>query len=379
MLTHTYPIVILYENEEKEKGDLPFSAKNCKDRQICGKIFGRFLLLRGQKKDKRDIDMKYGKFRFPNPAVCDIFYRKGATRVFPDILEIFKEWRLMDGTVDSSALETVDTSALERFLKMSWGQLTVEKAISAVVLLVVCVAVIRLLASLLAKVLERTGMDQRVRRMVLRLVRTVLYIITGLMVAASLGIDVTSLIAMVSVFGLAVSLAVQDVLSNVAGGMVILFSKPFTLGDYISAGDGEGTVEAISLTHTKLNTFDGLQIMLPNSQMAAGKIVNFTVLGKRRVAHTVSASYEDSTEAVFAACRKAIAHTPYVLADPAPQVVLTKYGESAIEYSVRFWAPTDHYWDAYFACLEEIRRSFEADGVTMTYNHLNVHIVEDGK
>lgn len=273
-------------------------------------------------------------------------------------------------------MPTVDTTAVESILKKSWGDLTLEKAIFSLVLLAVCVAVIRLLMALLTRMLRRTGKDERIQRLVLRLVKTVLYILTALMVAGSLGVDVTSLIALVSVFGLAVSLAVQDVLSNVAGGMVILLAKPFALGDYIAAGDGEGTVEEIGLTHTKLNTYDGLQIMLPNSQMAAGKIVNYTAVGRRRAVHTVSASYDDSTEKVLAACRKAVQRTPYALEDPAPQVVLTKYGESAIEYQIRFWAPTANYWDAYFACLEEVRRCFEEDGVTMTYNHLNVHLVD---
>ena len=273
----------------------------------------------------------------------------------------------------------MDTSQLENILKKSWGKLTVENAISSLLLLAVCLVVVKVIMALLGKVLGRTSMDERMRRLVMRLIRTLLYIVTVLMVAASLGVDVTSLVALVSVFGLAVSLAVQDALSNVASGMVILFSKPFSLGDYVAAGGGEGTVEEIGLTHTKINTYDGLRIMLPNSEIAAGKIVNYTVLGKRRVTHSISASYDDKPEAVMAACRRAIGRTPGVLEDPAPQVVLSQYGESAIEYQLRFWAPADSYWDVYFASLEQVGRCFAEDGVTMTYNHLNVHIVEADK
>ncbi len=268
---------------------------------------------------------------------------------------------------------------VEQVLQKSWGTMTVEKALSSVVLLLVCLVVVRIIMALSGKVLGRTGMDQRVRKLVLRLVKTVLYIVTILIVAGSLGIDVTSLIALVSVFGLAVSLAVQDVLSNVAGGMVVLFAKPFALGDFVSIGDSDGTVEEIGLTHTKLTTPDGLRIMLPNSQISAGKIVNYTVLGRRRVVHNITASYDDSTEAVLGALRKAAARTPNVLEDPAPQVVLTKYGESSIEYSIRLWTPAECYWDTYFYCLEQVRRCFEEDGVTMTYDHLNVHIVDAPK
>ena len=118
--------------------------------------------------------------------------------------------------------------------------------------------------------------------------------------------------------------------------------------------------------------------MLPNSKLVAGQITNYTVRGVRRADHAVTASYDDEPEAVRAACLKALARTPDILPDPAPQVVLTAYGESSIEYHVRFWAKTEDYWDAHFRSLEEIRRAFAEDGVTMTYNHLNVHIVEKG-
>ena len=171
------------------------------------------------------------------------------------------------------------------------------------------------------------------------------------------------------------SLAVQDTLSNVAGGMVLLFSKPFSLGDYVATDDGEGEVSEITMTHTKLDTFAGQRVMLPNSKLVAGKIVNYTVRGMRRADLTVCASYGDSPEKVRAACLKAVARREDVLPDPAPQVVLTAYGESAIEYHVRFWAKTEDFWDANNAVLEDLRRAFAEEGVTMTYNHLNVHLV----
>ena len=275
--------------------------------------------------------------------------------------------------------ELTDTAAAIDWLKAGWGKLTVENVLSALALLLACLAVTRLVLGLAGKLLGRSSMDQRVRRYVLKGLKALLYVLTVLIVAGSLGVDVTSLIAVVSVFGLAVSLAVQDVLGNVAGGMVLLFSKPFTLGDYISTGDGDGTVAEIGLTHTKLDTPGGQRVMLPNSKLVAGQIVNYTVLGVRRADHAITASYQDEPETVRRACLRAVERTPNVLPDPAPQVVLTAYGESSIEYHVRFWAKTDDYWDAHFRSLEEIRKAFAEDGVSMTYSHLNVHIVESKK
>lgn len=282
-------------------------------------------------------------------------------------------------TSASALLENVtagDASSLEGWLQAGWGKLTVGRILSALLLLLVCLAVVKLLLNVTGKLLGRSAMDERVRRYVLKGLKVLLYVLTALIVAGSLDIDVTSLIAVISVFGLAVSLAVQDVLGNVAGGMVLLFSKPFTLGDYVSTADGEGEVAEIGLTHTKLDTPSGQRVMLPNSKLTAGRIVNYTVRGVRRADHAVAASYDDEPEAVRAACLKALSRTPNILPDPAPQVVLTAYGESAIEYHVRFWAKTEDYWDVHFKSLEEIRKAFAEDGVTMTYNHLNVHIVE---
>lgn len=274
-------------------------------------------------------------------------------------------------------METITNELLTgSWLKASWGSLTVQRALSALLLGLVCLATGRLTLGVVAKLLDRSAMDQRVRLYVRKGLRTLLIVLTALIVAGSLGVDVTSLIAVVSVFGLAVSLAVQDVLGNVAGGMVLLFTKPFILGDYIAAGEGEGTVAEITLTHTKLDTPSGQRVMLPNSKLTAGQIVNYSVRGVRRADHTVTASYDDGTEAVRSACLKALERTPNILPDPAPQVVLTGFGESSVEYHVRFWAKTEDYWDAHFRSLEEIRRAFAEDGVTMTYNHLNVHIVE---
>lgn len=272
---------------------------------------------------------------------------------------------------------SIDTSAIEEAMQKSWGKMTLEQLLTSLIILVVCLIVVKLVMTLLRRITAKSKVDERVRRYILGGIKALLYVVTILIVAQSLGIPVTSLIALVSVFGLAVSLAIQDVLSNVAGGMVILFSKPFSIGDYVETTDGEGTVVEISLTHTKLDTYGGQRVMLPNKAVVAGKVINYSARGIRRVDHTITASYDDSTEAVRAACLRAVSRTPYVLADPAPAAVLTAYKDSSVEYHVRFWADIDHFWDAYSFSLEEIRNCFAEDGITMTYNHLNVHIVEN--
>lgn len=257
-----------------------------------------------------------------------------------------------------------------------WEKLSAGRILYTLILLLVCLLLIRLLMAMVKKITSRAKLDPRIARYTEKGVKMMLYLVMVLIVAGSLGIDVTSLVALVSVFGLAVSLAVQDTLSNIAGGLVVLFAKPFALGDYVATDDGEGTVEEMGLTHTKLDTFSGQRLMLPNSKLSAGKIVNYTVLGVRRADHGIGVSYSCDPDKVKAACLAAVARTPNVLDDPAPQAVMTAYGDSGIEYHVRFWAKTDDFWDANFRSLEEIYRVFAQEGIEITYNHLNVHIVD---
>ena len=253
---------------------------------------------------------------------------------------------------------------------------TLEKLLTALVILLVCLVIIHLLNRLLVKILRHPRFDPRIQRYILSGSKILLYILTVLIVADSLGLPVASLLALFSVLGLAISLAVQDVLKNIASGLVLIFSKPFQIGDYIETSLGNGTVAAIDLTYTHLDTVGGQRLLIPNSQVSTSKITNFTQSGKRRMDHTVTASYDDAIPAVKAACMEAVAMTPDILDDPAPEVVVTNYGESAIEYHVRCWSSVATFWPANNALLENIKAAFDRHGITMTYNHLNVHIME---
>ena len=173
------------------------------------------------------------------------------------------------------------------------------------------------------------------------------------------------------------TLAKFSILGNVAGGLVILSAHPFSIGDYVEVGGVAGTVHEISLNHTKLVTPDGHLVMLPNKELASSQMTNYTVLGRRRVVQRVTASYDAPTETVKAACRCALEQTENLLEDPAPTVYLTAYKESSIEYTVYCWATPENWWGAYLALGEHLRDAFREYGVEMTYNHLNVHIIEN--
>ncbi len=256
------------------------------------------------------------------------------------------------------------------------GAVTLEGIISAVVTLLICLVALKVIMSFFRKLLSRPHIDERVRRYSLAGIRIVLWILLVLIVADQLGIPVTSLVALLSVFSLAVSLAVQSVLSNIAGGIVIMLNKPFKEGDYIETSSGSGEVRDITLNYTYLETFDGQRVVVPNSSLSTDRIVNYTALGKRRVVIKVTASYDAPTETVRQACFAAIGRTQRLLDDPAPEVWLSNYGESSIEYTVRVWCKPADYGDVLFPLTAQLRETFAEAGVEMTYNHLNVHIVE---
>ena len=259
---------------------------------------------------------------------------------------------------------------------LSFGNLTWESALGALLTLLLCLVAKRLVMTLLRKLLDRPTVDERVRRYTLSGIRALLWVVIVLILADSLGIPVTSLVALLSVFSLAVSLAVQSVLANIAGGIVILLNKPFKEGDHIETSSGAGTVQDITLNYTYLTTFDGQRVVVPNSTISADRVINYTALGRRRAVIKVTASYDAPTETVRQACFRAMERCDRILDDPAPSVVLSNYLDSSIEYTIRVWCKPEDYGDVYFSLLSALRETFAQAGVEMTYNHLNVHLVD---
>ena len=266
---------------------------------------------------------------------------------------------------------------LSKIMQTTLGGYSLGHILSAILTLLICLVAVRLLLKLAKRLLDRSKrMNDRLRQIILTAVKVALYILTGIITAGALGLNTSSLTALVSVLTLGVTLAAEDILGNVAGGLVILSSHPFNIGDEIEVSGTTGIVREITLNHTKIETFDGQFVMQPNKELSSSRVINYTAMGRRRVVRKITASYDAPTEQVKAACLEAVAATPNVLPSPAPAVYLTDYGSSAIEYSVRCWTETKDYWGAYFALNENLRDAFAAHNVEMTYDHLNVHISE---
>ena len=236
--------------------------------------------------------------------------------------------------------------------------------------------VIRVLMRMVDRLLDRSRSLSAIKVYIRSTVRIFLWFLLVLMLAGTLGIETTSIIAMLSVVGLAVSLALQNTLANLAGGLVLLVAKPFAVGDYVEADGVSGTIAAVDLAYTTFITPDNKEIFVPNSQLSAAKIINYNTLGRRRMDLKLTASYDAPTAQVRSAIQEVLEAVPGILSDPAPAVYVSEYQSSSIEYLARLWTAASDYWDVYYALLEGVRESFERHGVEMTYDHLNVHIVE---
>ena len=243
----------------------------------------------------------------------------------------------------------------------------------AVAVLVVGILAIRIVMKVLNAALEKSKLEKAAYSLITSLVKTALYILLGLITASALDIDVSSVIALASVLTLALSLALQNMVSNIIGGFTILYTHPFHSGDYVEIAGQAGMVQEINMTYTKLSTPDNKVISIPNSAVVAAQIVNYSAAETRRVEVVVSASYESPTQKVLDALVLA-GTVDKALLDPAPMAVITAYGDSAISYSLRIWTKNADYWDVYFEVNKRVKDIFDEQGIAMTYPHLNVHL-----
>lgn len=247
-----------------------------------------------------------------------------------------------------------------------------DNLIGAVLILVVGVLAVRVVMKLMTAALEKSHLEKAAHSLILSLARAAMYILLFLMVASQMGVDVSGIVALASVLTLALSLALQNMVSNLIGGFVILYTHPFRSGDYVEIAGQAGTVKEISMTYTVLATFDNRIISIPNSAVSSAQIVNYSSAETRRVDLNVSASYDAPTQKVLDALVLA-GTVDNALLDPAPRAVIQEYGDSAISYSLWVWVKPEDYWGVYFQVNQRIKDVFDQQGIEMTYPHLNVH------
>ena len=253
------------------------------------------------------------------------------------------------------------------------------KLILAVIIFIIGRLVIKALSKAAGKAIDKTKLDPMVRQLMKKAVRILLYVVLVISVIEVLGIPMSSVVAILASCGLAVGLALQGALSNLAGGLMILIFKPFRLGDYVESGGSEGTVRDISIFYTTLMTLDNKKVLVPNGELMNATVTNFSAEDLRRVDQEFKITNDIDAELVKKVLLTAALNTANVLTDPAPFARMTAVDDDTYIFTVRAWCKTAQYWDVYYDMLENCSKALSDNGIDDPEERIAVRLVKDNE
>ncbi|MBQ8806321.1 MAG: mechanosensitive ion channel [Bacteroidaceae bacterium] len=260
----------------------------------------------------------------------------------------------------------------------TWGTLlsAIRWIAKPLIIFAICKIVMQLAVKVSGKLLSKSKLDKGVTGFISSAVKIALWCFTIILVADSVGVNTSSLVTVLGVVSLALSLAFQNIMTNVFSGITILMSKPFVVGQYVQIGAISGTVRDISLMRTTLVTPDNKIEMIPNGDICASNVTNFSAEPERRVDLTVSVSYDAPTQVVKDAVLEVLNGDSRVKQDTGkePFVRLSAYNANDISYTIRVWVDSADYWNVYFDTLENLRTSFAKHNIEFSYPHTVVHL-----
>ena len=252
------------------------------------------------------------------------------------------------------------------------------KILGALAILLIGWVIAKWVRRIIYKVLRKTeSIDNSLARFGATLGYSLSWIFVLLAVLSSLGVQIASFIAILGAAGLAVGLALQGSLSNLASGILIIFLRPFKAGDYIEAGGYEGTVEEIDILTTSMITLDNKLVIVPNSAVTGGTVINWSRKGQRRMDFVFGVSYGSDVDHVKRVLMEEVKKNELFLQDPAPFVGLLEMADSSVNFACRPWIDPDQYWDAYFQLNEAVKKRFDAEGIEIPFPQRVVHSVSD--
>ena len=267
-------------------------------------------------------------------------------------------------------VEAYTSKAIE--LLMSYG----PKLLLAIVVLLVGLWLIKLLVRFIRKAMEKGSTDASLQKFLLSLINILLKALLLISVASMIGIATTAFVAILGAAGLAIGLALSGNLSNFAGGVLILFLKPFKVGDFINAQGHAGFVDEIQIFHTILKTPDNKTIIIPNGILSNGSIINFSTESQRRVDLTFGIGYQDDIKKAREVLQKVVDSDTKILKDPAPSILVSQLSDHAVNFEVRTWCNTADYWDVYFNMHENVKLAFDKAGVSIPFPQQDIHVYQ---
>lgn len=246
-------------------------------------------------------------------------------------------------------------------------------AVSALLIIIIGRIVVKMVTSFSLKIMTKANVDVTLRRFLKNIIYMLLMVVVVLAALSTLGIETTSFVAILGAASLAIGLALQGTLGNIGAGVLLIFFRPFKVGDFVSAGGEMGVAEAVTLFATTLHTPDNKVIIIPNSAVMGGNITNFSAMDTRRVDLTFGIGYDDDLKAAKALLEKLAGDDLRVLQEPAPFIAVSELADSSVNFVVRLWVSSDDYWGVYFDMIENVKLTFDANGISIPYPQMDIH------
>ncbi len=272
-------------------------------------------------------------------------------------------------------IEAVKTGKMDEFIEqiIILGTEAGKSILLAAIVAVIGYYIVRFINNMVARILERRNVEPTVQSFLRSFVNITLLILLILTVVSTLGVNTTSLAALLASAGLAVGMALSGNLQNLAGGIILLLFKPYKVGDYIEAQGVSGTVKAIQIFHTILTTPDNKELFIPNGALSSGNITNYSKNDLRRVDMVVSVEYGTDTEKVKQVTQELLRSDSRILKDPAPFVAVNELGDNGVFFSIRVWVNGSDYWNVFFDTNERIYNEFNKQGIGFPFPQIQIH------
>ena len=283
----------------------------------------------------------------------------------------------MDAIESSEVLENIDMEVIQKHLD-TFIDLAITfgtKIFVAVLVLWITIWIVRRIVKLVDIGMASRKVEVTLHKFLLSIINIALRTISIIIFASMIGIETASLIALLGAAGLAVGLALQGSLANFAGGIIILFFRPFKAGDVIEAQGFVGTIDEIQIFNTTMITFDNRKIFIPNGLLSNGCLVNDFSQRVRRVDMKFGVSYSDSVPKVKEVIKSVLDADERVLKKPEPDIWLGEHGASSVNFFVRPWVKSDDYWEVYFGIHEEMKLAFDREGISIPFPQRDVHMI----
>lgn len=249
------------------------------------------------------------------------------------------------------------------------------KLLIGLTIIIVGFLVVGQVAKAFKKILSKRGVDDTLAPFLSNIIKYLLYGLVVIIAASTMGLEMTSIVGVVASLGLAIGLALQGALANFAGGILIMILKPFKKDDFIQAQGEMGTVQEINVVSTTLLTLDHKTVFIPNGPLAGGNIINFTKDEVRRVDQVFGISYSDNIEKARGIILEVANKFDLVLDNPEPPFVrVVELGGSSVDFTCRLWTKNENYWDVFFHMNEEVKKQFDAQGISIPFPQMDVHL-----